>query len=185
MQRVEETQEPEANNKLLTIGGRGWTSPLCTQQCPRPQDSEKAPGTTLQFASHSGLVLIREVGRHALALLTSRAGTRHRVNLAFAARTVEIHDAPAQAPRSHRSQVRMLYVGRLHNGTRPEVRHMRDARLEAGRLQRMRHARARLEIVVVSIQADPPPPPGPTRNRGWRASCAEACRLRAAHASCV
>ena len=99
MQRVEETQEPEANNKLLTIGGRGWTSPLCTQQCPRPQDSEKAPGTTLQFASHSGLVLIREVGRHALALLTSRAGTRHRVNLAFAARTVEIHDAPAQASR--------------------------------------------------------------------------------------
>ena len=50
-------------------------------------------------------------------------------------------------------QVRMLYVGRLHNGTRPEVRHMRDARLEAGRLQRMRHARARLEIVVVSIEA--------------------------------
>ena len=91
MQRVEETQEPEANNKLLTIGGRGWTSPLCTQQCPRPQDSEKAPGTTLQFASHSGLVLIREVGRHALALLASRAGTRHGVNLAFAARTVEIH----------------------------------------------------------------------------------------------
>ena len=47
----------------------------------------------------------------------------------------------------------MLYVGRLHNGTRPEVRHMRDARLEAGRLQRMRHARARLEIVVVSREA--------------------------------
>ena len=106
MQRVEETQEPEANNKLLAIGGRGWTSPLCTQQCPRPQDSEKAPGTTLQFASHSGLVLIREVGRHALALLASRAGTRHRVNLAFAARTVEIHDAPAQAlARSQPSQV--------------------------------------------------------------------------------
>ena len=93
MQRVEETQEPEANNKLLAIGGRGWTSPLCAQQCPRPQDSEKSPGADLQFASHSGLVLIREVGRHALALLASRAGTRHRVNLAFAARTVEIHDA--------------------------------------------------------------------------------------------
>ena len=30
---------------------------------------------------------------------------------------------------------------------------MRDARLEAGRLQRMRHARARLEIVVVCIEA--------------------------------
>ena len=30
---------------------------------------------------------------------------------------------------------------------------MRDARLEAGRLQRMRHARARLEIVVVSREA--------------------------------
>ena len=42
------------------------------------------------------------------------------------------------------AQVRMLYVGRLHNGTRPEVRHMRDARLEAGRLQRMRHARAQV-----------------------------------------
>ena len=37
-----------------------------------------------------------------------------------------------------------VYVGRLHNGTRPEVRHMRDARLEAGRLQRMRHARAQV-----------------------------------------
>ena len=32
------------------------------------------------------------------------------------------------------------------------VRHMRHARLEAGRLQRMRHARARLEIVVVCIR---------------------------------
>ena len=30
---------------------------------------------------------------------------------------------------------------------------MRDARLEAGRLQRMSHARARLEIVVVSREA--------------------------------
>ena len=30
---------------------------------------------------------------------------------------------------------------------------MRHARLEAGRLQRMRHARARLEIVVVSREA--------------------------------
>ena len=31
---------------------------------------------------------------------------------------------------------------------------MRDARLEAGRLQRMRHARARLEIVVVCIRVE-------------------------------
>ena len=36
---------------------------------------------------------------------------------------------------------------------RTRVRHMRHARLEAGRLQRMRHARARLEIVVVRIEA--------------------------------
>ena len=40
----------------------------------------------------------------------------------------------------------MLYVGRLHNGTRPEVRHMRDARLEAGRLQRMRHAHLKFGV---------------------------------------
>ena len=33
------------------------------------------------------------------------------------------------------------------------MRHLRHARLEAGRLQRMRHARARLEIVVVSREA--------------------------------
>ena len=31
------------------------------------------PGTGLQLASDSGLVLLREVGRHALALLASRA----------------------------------------------------------------------------------------------------------------
>ena len=91
MHRVEETQEPEANNELLAIGGRGWTSPLCTQQCPRPQHTQKPPGTGLQLASDSGLVLLREVGRHALALLASRAGTRHRVNLAFATHAVEIH----------------------------------------------------------------------------------------------
>merc|ERR1712086_176289 len=36
---------------------------------------------------------------------------------------------------------------------RTRVRHMRHVRLEAGRLQRMRHARARLEIVVVRIEA--------------------------------
>ena len=93
MQRVEETQEPEANNKLLTIGGRGWTSPLCTQQCPRPQDSEKAPGTTLQFASHSGLVLIREVGRH--------ADTRSRCSRAARARatasTLPLRLAPSKS----------------------------------------------------------------------------------------
>ena len=91
MHRVEEAQEPEANNELLAIGRRGWTSPLCTQQCPRPQHTQKPPGTGLQLASDSGLVLLREVGRHALALLASRAGTRHRVNLAFATHTVEIH----------------------------------------------------------------------------------------------
>ena len=33
------------------------------------------------------------------------------------------------------------------------VRHTRHARLEAGRVQRVRHARARLEIVVVSREA--------------------------------
>ena len=99
MHRVEETQEPEANNELLAIGGRGWTSPLCTQQCPRPQDTQKPPGTGLQLASDSGLVLLREVGRHALALLASRAGTRHRVNLAFATHTVEIHLPGGAVPR--------------------------------------------------------------------------------------
>ena len=91
MHRVEEAQEPEANNELLAIGRRGWTSPLCTQQCPRPQHTQKPPGTGLQLASDSGLVLLREVGRHALALLASRARTRHRVNLAFATHAVEIH----------------------------------------------------------------------------------------------
>ena len=49
-----------------------------------------------------------------------------------------------------RTKVRMLYVGRLHNGTRPEVRHMRDARLEAGRLQRMRHASLRTNLPTVA-----------------------------------
>lgn len=102
MHRVEETQEPEANNELLAIGGRGWTSPLCTQQCPRPQDTQKPPGTGLQLASDSGLVLLREVGRHALALLASRAGTHHRVNLAFATHTVEIHPRCCTACASRR-----------------------------------------------------------------------------------
>ena len=106
MHRVEETQEPEANNELLAIGGRGWTSPLCTQQCPRPQDTQKPPGTGLQLASDSGLVLLREVGRHALALLASRAGTHHRVNLAFATHTVEIHPRCCTACASPRPCVR-------------------------------------------------------------------------------
>ena len=113
MHRVEEAQEPEANNELLAIGRRGWTSPLCTQQCPRPQHTQKPPGTGLQLASDSGLVLLREVGRHALALLASRAGTRHRVNLAFATHTVEIHVFQvARCRRSPRSvAVRPTFAG--------------------------------------------------------------------------
>jgi hypothetical protein len=59
-------------------------------------------------------------------------------------------------------QVRMLYVGRLQTAHGTRVRHKRDARLEAGRVRCMRHARARLgkatvlrEIVVVLVLASP------------------------------
>jgi len=56
----------------------------------------------------------------------------------------------------------MLYVGRLQTAHGTRVRHKRDARLEAGRVRCMRHARARLEkatvlreIVVVLVLASP------------------------------
>jgi len=43
----------------------------------------------------------------------------------------------------------MLYVGRLQTAHGSRVTHRRDARLEAGRVQCMRHARARLEKATV------------------------------------
>ena len=45
-------------------------------------------------------------------------------------------------------QVRMLYVGGAHNGHGPEFRERARARLEAGWVRRMRHARARLAVIV-------------------------------------
>ena len=40
----------------------------------------------------------------------------------------------------------MLYVGRLHTAHGIRVRHRRDARLEAGRVQCMRHAREQVRM---------------------------------------
>ena len=42
----------------------------------------------------------------------------------------------------------MLYVGGAHNGHGPEFRERASARLEAGWVRRMRHARARLAVIV-------------------------------------
>ena len=42
----------------------------------------------------------------------------------------------------------MLCGGKTHTAQRARVRYVRDARLEAGWAQRMRHARARLEIII-------------------------------------
>ena len=42
----------------------------------------------------------------------------------------------------------MLYVGGAHNGHGPEFRERARARLEAGWVRRMRHARARLAVIV-------------------------------------
>ena len=102
MHRVEETQA-EANNELLAIEGEG-DRPLHAA-VPETAAHPETAGHRLQLASDSGLVLLREVGRHALALLASRAGTRHRVNLAFATHAVEIH-LPGASPR--RACVRCL-----------------------------------------------------------------------------
>ena len=45
-------------------------------------------------------------------------------------------------------QVRMLCGGKTHTAPVARVRYVRDARLEAGWAQRMRHARARIEIII-------------------------------------